>query len=364
MRAVREPQRQGLRSPREDEERYPLARWLREHLVDETLDFTALSRQLAERVQAIADEEERRGRRPPALAHPRGRWRQPVGGLCSAAPRASRSAVVSSRSTAPMWTSPRCTPPGGVDLAGWRRGDERYLGHLRGRGKGGAWFWARAGLQRRDGGAAGDQEAGRHPRPLVDTERPAPRHPRRRARTRPRLPRHPRRGWRAGGVRGARARGLPRTARAPGRAAQGRGRRRSPRLRAQPARHPPAGTLQRQRGELEAGVRAQRPAFRRRCTTTAPPTPWCCRACRITGRMLEEDAKGWRSTRRGCRRTAAERLRVDRRRAPSTCPQPGDVFARSEARTPGRYGFSQERESSHAFRPRVVGRGFSRKTRR
>ena len=42
----------------EDEESYPLARWLREHLVDETLDFTALSRQLAERVQAIADEEE------------------------------------------------------------------------------------------------------------------------------------------------------------------------------------------------------------------------------------------------------------------------------------------------------------------
>jgi len=29
---------------------------------------------------------------------------------------------------------------GRVDLAGWRRGDERYLGFLRGRGKGGAWF--------------------------------------------------------------------------------------------------------------------------------------------------------------------------------------------------------------------------------
>ncbi|HQV09458.1 MAG TPA: nucleoid-associated protein, partial [Thauera sp.] len=42
----------------EDEESYPLARWLREHLIDETLDFTTLSRQLAERVQAIADEEE------------------------------------------------------------------------------------------------------------------------------------------------------------------------------------------------------------------------------------------------------------------------------------------------------------------
>jgi nucleoid-associated protein len=124
----------------EDEESYPLARWLREHLVDETLDFTALSRQLAERVQAIADEEELEDGGHLVLA----RIREGDGDSLWVALLGSAEGVAIGGGLEPL----DCThvdfsalhAAGRVDLAGWRRGDERYLGFLRGRGKGGAWF--------------------------------------------------------------------------------------------------------------------------------------------------------------------------------------------------------------------------------
>jgi nucleoid-associated protein len=124
----------------EDEESYPLARWLREHLVDETLDFTALSRQLAERVQAIADEEELEDGGHLVLA----RIREGDGDSLWVALLGSAEGVAIDGGLEPL----DCThvdfsalhAAGRVDLAGWRRGDERYLGFLRGRGKGGAWF--------------------------------------------------------------------------------------------------------------------------------------------------------------------------------------------------------------------------------
>ena len=124
----------------EDEESYPLARWLREHLIDETLDFTTLSRQLAERVQAIADEEELEDGGHLVLA----RIREGDGDSLWIALLGSADGVAIGGALEPL----DCThvdfsalhAAGRVDLAGWRRGDERYLGFLRGRGKGGAWF--------------------------------------------------------------------------------------------------------------------------------------------------------------------------------------------------------------------------------
>ena len=124
----------------EDEESYPLARWLREHLIDETLDFTTLSRQLAERVQAIADEDELEDGGHLVLA----RIREGDGDSLWIALLGSAEGVAIGGALEPL----DCThvdfsalhAAGRVDLAGWRRGDERYLGFLRGRGKGGAWF--------------------------------------------------------------------------------------------------------------------------------------------------------------------------------------------------------------------------------
>ena len=124
----------------EDEEAFPLARWLREHLVAESLDFVTLSRQFAERVQAIVDEEELEDGGLLVVARVREGdtdtlWTALLGG----------SEGVSINGTLDLLD---CThldftalhAAGRIDLSGWRRGDERYLGFLRGRGKSGTWF--------------------------------------------------------------------------------------------------------------------------------------------------------------------------------------------------------------------------------
>ena len=124
----------------EDHEAFPLARWLGEHVIDETLDFATLSRQFAERVQAIADEEELEDGGHLVVARVR---EGDTDTLWTALLGAAEG--VSINGTLDLLD---CThidfaalhAAGRVDLSGWRRGDERYLGFLRGRGKGGAWF--------------------------------------------------------------------------------------------------------------------------------------------------------------------------------------------------------------------------------
>ena len=124
----------------EDHEAFPLARWLREHVIDETLDFATLSRQFAERVQTIADEEELEDGGHLVVARVR---EGDTDTLWTALLGAAEG--VSINGTLDLLD---CThidfaalhAAGRVDLSGWRRGDERYLGFLRGRGKGGAWF--------------------------------------------------------------------------------------------------------------------------------------------------------------------------------------------------------------------------------
>ena len=124
----------------EDEEAFPLARWLREHLIDETLDFVTLSRHLAERVQAIADEEELEDGGHLVVARMReGDTDTLWAALLGPAEGVSINGTLDLLDCthidfAALHAASR------VDLSGWRRGDERYLGFLRGRGKGGAWF--------------------------------------------------------------------------------------------------------------------------------------------------------------------------------------------------------------------------------
>ena len=128
----------------EDEEAFPLARWLRAHVIDDALDFVALSRQFAERVQAIVDEEELEHGGQLVLARVREGdgegsadclWAALLGEADGVAISGTLDVLDCSHvDFAALHAASR------IDLTGWRRGDERYLGFLRGRGKGGAWF--------------------------------------------------------------------------------------------------------------------------------------------------------------------------------------------------------------------------------
>lgn len=128
----------------EDEETFPLARWLRAHLADDGCDFVTLSRQLAERVQAIADEEELEEGGHLVVA--RIREGAGEGGADSlwAALLGEAEGVSVSGTLAPLDCRhvdfAALHAAGRIDLSGWGRCDERYIGFLRGRGKGGAWF--------------------------------------------------------------------------------------------------------------------------------------------------------------------------------------------------------------------------------
>jgi nucleoid-associated protein len=124
----------------DDEEAFPLARWLREHVIDETLDFVTLSRQLAERVQAIADEEELEDGGHLVFARVReGDTNTLWAALLGAAEGVSINGTLDLLDCTHIDFA-ALHAAGRIDLSGWRRGDERYLGFLRGRGKGGAWL--------------------------------------------------------------------------------------------------------------------------------------------------------------------------------------------------------------------------------
>ena len=128
----------------EDEEAFPLARWLRAHVMDDTLDFVALSHHFAERVRAIADEEELEEGGYLVMA----RIREGSGegsADCLWAAVLGEAEGVRIGGTLELLDCNHVDftalhAAGRIDLTGWRRGDERYLGFLRGRGKGGAWF--------------------------------------------------------------------------------------------------------------------------------------------------------------------------------------------------------------------------------
>lgn len=129
----------------EDEESYPLARWLREHLVDETLDFAGLSRAFAERVQALTDAEELEEGGQLVMARIREGGANGGGTDCLWLALIGEAEGV--RIGAALEALDCCHldftalhAAGRIDLSGWRRGDERYIGFLRGRGKGGMWF--------------------------------------------------------------------------------------------------------------------------------------------------------------------------------------------------------------------------------
>ncbi len=124
----------------EDEETFPLARWLREHLLDETLDFVGLSRTFAERVQAILDEDELEEGGQLVMARIREGdtdclWLAVLGEADGVRIGGALEAL-----DCRHLDFAALHAAGRIDLSGWRRGDERYLGFLRGRGKGGAWF--------------------------------------------------------------------------------------------------------------------------------------------------------------------------------------------------------------------------------
>ncbi len=280
--------------------------------LNETLDFTTLSRQLAERVQAIADEEELEDGGHLVLA----RIREGDGDSLWVALLGSAEGVAIGGSLELL----DCThvdfsalhAAGRVDLAGWRRGDERYLGFLRGRGKGGTWF-------KRVLGCSDVMVALQETKKLVatldrfvDTERLAPA-------TRDAVLERAHDYLDTLGEAGAPvvfeelAREVfPEQPERLDALLKAEETRIAPGFVPQPPRHPPAGALQRQRGELEAGVRAQRPALRRGAPTTAPPTPWCCRACRTTSsacwtrKTRAEEGAGGR-----LRRSAATLRRAD-----------------------------------------------------
>ena len=124
----------------EDEEAFPLARWLHAHVIDETLDFTTLSRQLAERVQAIADEEELEDGGHLIVMRVREGDTDALWVALLGTAEGVRVVGTLDLLDCTHLDFSALHAAGRIDLSGWRRGDERYLSFLRGRGKGGAWF--------------------------------------------------------------------------------------------------------------------------------------------------------------------------------------------------------------------------------
>ncbi|ATE58651.1 nucleoid-associated protein [Thauera sinica] len=124
----------------EDGEQFPLARWLREHVVEQSMDFIALSHRMAERLQAIADEEELDSGGFVVVARVReGEADCLWAALIGEAAGTGVSGALDVLDCAHLDFS-ALQAAGRVDLGGWQRGDERYLGFLRGRGRAGGWF--------------------------------------------------------------------------------------------------------------------------------------------------------------------------------------------------------------------------------
>ncbi len=124
----------------EDEERFPLAGWLREWRIERATDFLALSRRIAAQVGVIADEEELEEGGYIVLALVREGptdclWLAVIGETVGTAVSGGLEPL-----DCPHLDLAALRGAGRIDLEGWQRGEDRYLGFLRGRGSSGAWF--------------------------------------------------------------------------------------------------------------------------------------------------------------------------------------------------------------------------------
>lgn len=124
----------------EDAERFPIVRLLREHVVEQRLDFLALSQQLMQQLQLIADEEELEEGGVVLCARVlEGTtdclWLAVLGETLGT----TISGALEVQDCRHLDFAAVCAA-GRIDLSGWQRGDERYISFLRGRGNAGAWF--------------------------------------------------------------------------------------------------------------------------------------------------------------------------------------------------------------------------------
>lgn len=124
----------------EDEEGFPLTRWLREHVLEQSIDFATLSHRMAEQLQAIANEEELEEGGFVVVARVREGetdclWTALIGEAAGIAIGGTLDILDCAHLDFSALQA-----AGRVDLGGWQRGDERYLSFLRGRGKAGSWF--------------------------------------------------------------------------------------------------------------------------------------------------------------------------------------------------------------------------------
>lgn len=124
----------------EDEENFPMSRLLREHVVERSTDFITLSRHMMEQLQLCAHDEELDASAFVVIARiSEGGtdclWVALVGESIGSAISGALDIVDCSYLD---FSSLRAA--GRIDLAGWQRGDERYISFLKGRGDVAAWF--------------------------------------------------------------------------------------------------------------------------------------------------------------------------------------------------------------------------------
>ena len=124
----------------DDESSFPLQRFVREHVVERSLDFAALSQRMVETMQRCVED---------AGAEAAGRvviarilegdndclWVAVIS-------EAVGSAITGALEVVDCLHLDFSTLPaaGRIDLSGWQRGDERYISFLKGRGDGAPWF--------------------------------------------------------------------------------------------------------------------------------------------------------------------------------------------------------------------------------
>lgn len=124
----------------EDEANFPLARLVREHVVDGSLDFAALSAHMMELLRVCADEDGLDASGFVVIARvlegaTDTLWVALVGETVGSAVTGALDVV---DCTHLDLSAVRAA--GRIDLSGWRRGDERYVSFLRGRGDAAGWF--------------------------------------------------------------------------------------------------------------------------------------------------------------------------------------------------------------------------------
>jgi nucleoid-associated protein len=123
-----------------DEEAFPMPRLVREHVVERSLDFAELSQQMMRLLQVCADEESAEAGGHVVVARiVEGEtdclWVAVVGETVGSAITGALDIIDCAHLD---FSSLRAA--GRIDLAGWQRGDERYISFLKGRGDVAPWF--------------------------------------------------------------------------------------------------------------------------------------------------------------------------------------------------------------------------------